>query len=42
MTSEHFDQLLVSLMGRTKFRPFIVELAGSHQFIVGDIANGFA
>ena len=34
MTSEHFDQLLVSLMGRREFRPFTVELAGGHQFEV--------
>jgi len=34
MTSEHFDQVLVSLMGRTEFRPFTVKLAGGHQFEV--------
>jgi len=34
MTSEHFDQLLVSLKGRTQFRPFTVRLAGGGQFEV--------
>ena len=34
MTSEHFDQLLVSLKGRTQFRPFTVTLAGGGQFEV--------
>jgi hypothetical protein len=34
MTSEDFDQLLVALMGREKFHPFTVELAGGNQFEV--------
>ena len=34
MTSEHFDQLLVTLMRREEFRPFSVKLTGGHQFEV--------
>jgi hypothetical protein len=34
MTREHFDQSLVALTGRKEFRPFVVRLAGGHQFEV--------
>ncbi len=34
MTSDHFDQLLDALRGRSPFHPFTVELSGGHRFEV--------